>query len=43
AYEGTGLGLAICKKIVENHEGYIMAQSEPGKGTQILVFFPFTK
>ncbi len=43
AYEGTGLGLAICKKIVENHEGRIIAQSEPGKGTQIQVYFPFRK
>lgn len=43
AYEGTGLGLAICKKIVERHEGHIMAQSEPGKGTQILIYFPITK
>ena len=41
AYEGTGLGLAICKKIVENHEGRIIANSEPGKGTQIQVYFPF--
>ena len=40
AYEGTGLGLAICKKIVENHEGHIVAHSEPGKGTQIRVYFP---
>ncbi|MGB6153432.1 MAG: ATP-binding protein, partial [Pricia sp.] len=41
AYEGTGLGLAICKKIVENHDGYISAQSEPGKGTRIKVYLPF--
>jgi len=40
AYEGTGLGLAICKKIVENHDGHISAQSEPGKGTRIKVYFP---
>lgn len=43
AYEGTGLGLAICKKIVENHEGHISARSEPGKGTQIRVYFPIRK
>ncbi len=43
AYEGTGLGLAICKKIVENHEGRIMAKSEPGKGTQIQVYLPVRK
>ncbi|MDT7827795.1 ATP-binding protein [Pricia sp. S334] len=43
AYEGTGLGLAICKKIVENHNGHIVAKSEPGKGTRMQVYFPYKK
>lgn len=43
AYEGTGLGLAICKKIVENHDGRIIAQSELGIGTQMQVYLPFRK
>ncbi len=37
---GTGLGLAICRKIVENHEGYIKVKSHPGKGTIFSIFFP---
>ncbi|GEP51252.1 hypothetical protein FNO01nite_19240 [Flavobacterium noncentrifugens] len=39
-YAGTGIGLAICKKIVENHNGFIAAESEPGKGTVFSVFLP---
>lgn len=36
---GTGLGLAIAKEIMEHHEGKIWAQSEPGKGTTIIMEF----
>lgn len=39
-YPGTGIGLAICKKIVENHEGYIKAESEAGIGTTFSIFLP---
>jgi light-regulated signal transduction histidine kinase (bacteriophytochrome) len=39
-FEGTGLGLAICKKIVDNHQGFIVAQSELNKGAVFTVYLP---
>lgn len=39
-YSGTGIGLAICKKIAENHNGHIVAESEKGKGATFCVYLP---
>lgn len=39
-YTGTGIGLAICKKIVENHNGFIYAESRPGEGAAFYVCLP---
>ena len=29
---GTGLGLSICKRILEEHQGWISARNQPGRG-----------
>lgn len=39
-YPGTGMGLAVCTKIMENHGGFITAESEPGKGAAFCCYFP---
>jgi signal transduction histidine kinase len=38
--DGTGLGLAVCRKIVEGHGGTLKIESEPGKGTTVVVSLP---
>jgi signal transduction histidine kinase len=40
-YEGTGVGLTLCKKIVDEHNGYIAAKSKPGKGSTFIITFPY--
>lgn len=39
-YAGTGIGLAICKKIVENHKGFIIAEAKPNAGATFTVYLP---
>ena len=39
-HKGSGIGLSICKKIMEMHGGFIMAESSLGKGTSIHCYFP---
>ncbi|MGQ7946857.1 PAS domain-containing protein [Flavobacterium sp. WC2509] len=39
-YHGTGVGLAICEKIVENHKGYIFANSKVNEGATFTIYFP---
>lgn len=38
--DGSGLGLAITLSIVSKHNGHIMAESIPGKGTTFVIFLP---
>lgn len=41
-FDGTGIGLAICKKIVENHKGYIFAEGHPNEGSTFTIYLPTT-
>lgn len=37
-FAGTGIGLAICKKIIENHNGFIFVESAINSGTKFSLF-----
>jgi signal transduction histidine kinase len=39
-FTGTGIGLALCKKIAEEHGGYIWAKSNPGSGAVFILSLP---
>jgi|GEM_PF-2716121 len=39
-YEGTGVGLALCRKIVERHNGTIIANGKSGEGAVFIVTLP---
>ena len=39
-YPGTGIGLAICKKIVENHNGFITATGIENEGAVFTIYIP---
>ncbi len=42
-YPGTGIGLSICNKIVQKHNGFISAESEPCKGAAFIIILPKTQ
>lgn len=42
-YKGSGIGLAICKKIVDNHHGFIFANSRLNEGSHFTILLPQTQ
>lgn len=43
AQGGTGLGLAIAKEIIKQHDGFIWAKSEYGRGSTFTIVLPYDK
>ncbi len=39
-HTGSGIGLAICKRIVQNHKGFMEAHSEAGEGATFDIYLP---
>ncbi len=39
-FPGSGIGLALCRKVVENHNGFIYATGEENKGATFYVLLP---
>lgn len=42
-YEGTGIGLAICKKIIQNHHGFINAEGRQNEGATFHIYVPLNE
>jgi len=38
--KGMGLGLTLCYWIIKRHDGHIRLESQPGKGTAVILYLP---
>ncbi|MFD1003518.1 PAS domain S-box protein [Ohtaekwangia kribbensis] len=39
-YSGTGIGLSICKRILDNHNGFIQAEGKLNEGATFHIYIP---
>jgi two-component system cell cycle sensor histidine kinase PleC len=39
-HQGTGLGLPLAKSLLDLHDGKLLIESEPNKGTTLIALFP---
>jgi two-component system sensor kinase FixL len=39
-FAGTGIGLAVCRKICDNHDGFISADGLPDSGATFAIYLP---
>lgn len=39
-YKGTGIGLSIVRKVIQNHHGYVWAESKPNEGATFFILLP---
>lgn len=40
--DGVGLGLSVCQRIIKNHQGKIVVESQVGEGSTFTVYLPVT-
>ncbi len=39
-HKGTGIGLSICKRVMDNHNGFIFAKGVLNGGSKFILYFP---